>query len=266
MKESLPIGIFDSGVGGITVLGRAVRLMPKENYIYYADTANFPYGDKFHEEVRDDVFKAVAKMAERGIKMLVVACNTATAAAIKELRAAYDFPVLGIEPALKPAVEGEGHGRIAVIATQLTLQEEKFRLLFQRYGAEKGQILSLPAAGLADLVENGHYNDDTGRSFLRSLFQGVEADTIVLGCTHYLFLLPLIRELFPHALVIDGGEGLSRNILRTIETRGLANKNGSGKVTVMASDTSFLPRFDCFFEDIQSILDTLPHRIEQSSF
>lgn len=262
MKRSLPIGIFDSGVGGITVLGRAVRLMPKENFIYYADTANFPYGDKSHEEVRDDVFKAVAEMAERGIKMLVVACNTATAAAIKELRAAYDFPVLGIEPALKPAVEGDDHGRIAVIATRLTLQEEKFRLLFQRYAAEKGQILSLPAAGLADLVESGHYNDDVGRVFLRSLFQGVEADTIVLGCTHYLFLLPLIREIFPHALVIDGGEGLSRNILRTLRDQNMMNENGCGNIAVMASDVSFMPRFYRFFNDLQSILNVLSHKME----
>ncbi|MGN1012156.1 MAG: glutamate racemase [Clostridia bacterium] len=261
MDKHLPIGIFDSGVGGLTVLGRAVELLPEENFIYYADTAHFPYGDKSHAEVREHVFSAVSEMAEKGVKALVVACNTATAAAINDLRARYDFPVFGIEPALKPAVEDEHSGTIAVIATRLTLREEKFQRLLERY-REKGEIINVPAAGLADLVEQGHYADDTGRAFLRRLFDGVTPDTIVLGCTHYLFTEPLLREMFPDARIIDGGEGLVRNLLRVLEESGMKN-SGGGKVEVMASGGDFQPRFDAFFSDIRSILAGLPHKMEQ---
>lgn len=260
MDKHLPIGIFDSGVGGLTVLGRTAELLPEENFIYYADTAHFPYGDQSHAEVRKHVFTAVDEMAAKGIKALVVACNTATAAAINDLRACYDFPVLGIEPALKPAVEDTDSGTIAVIATQLTLREEKFRCLLERY-REKGEIVNLPAAGLADLVEQGHYSDDTGRSFLRRLFNGVKPDTIVLGCTHYLFTEPLIRELFPDAKIFDGGEGLARNLVRILEESNLRNEDG-GKVEVIASGKDFTPRFEVFFSDIRSILAQLPHKME----
>ena len=259
MDKHLPIGIFDSGVGGLTVLGRAVELLPQENFIYYADTAHFPYGDQSRAEVREHVFAAAAEMAEKGIKALVVACNTATAAAIKDLRERYDFPVLGIEPALKPAVEDDCAGTIAVIATRLTLREEKFRLLMERYG-EKGEIVNVPAAGLADLVEQGHYADDVGRAFLRRLFEGVKADTIVLGCTHYLFTEPLIREIYPHARILDGGEGLARNLVRVLDEKGLRNENG-GKMDVMSSGGDFMPRFERFFPDIRSILARLPHKM-----
>lgn len=263
MNKNAPIGIFDSGVGGITVLGRAVEQMPQENFIYYADTAHFPYGDKTREEVKEYVFAAAEQIGKKSPKMLVIACNTATAAAINDLRERFDFPVLGIEPALKPAVEKADSGNIAVMATSLTLREEKFRRLFQRY-AEMGQgdIINLPAAGLADLVEEGHYNDDVGRNYLRELFHGVKPDTIVLGCTHYLFMLPLIRELFPDAAVIDGGEGLARNILRTLERENMCADGEKGSIEVMSSAPAFLPRFDGYFQDIQSILKMLPHKIE----
>ena len=255
------IAIFDSGVGGISVLGRAVGLLPKENFIYYADTARFPYGDKDCDTVREGVFAAAAEMAAMDIKMLVVACNTATAAAIKELRASYDFPVLGVEPALKPAVEQAAGKRVAVIATALTLREKKFQLLFEKYRG-KGEIVNLPAPGLADLVERGHYNDAPARSYLQDLFRGVEADVVVLGCTHYLFLLPLILEFFPAAQIIDGGEGLVRNVCRTLAEQGLDNPSGSGALTVLSSDAaSFVPRFDGFFQDILSILAKTAHRI-----
>lgn len=259
-QNDLPIGIFDSGVGGISVLGRVVRALPKENFIYYADTVRFPYGDRTTEEVREGVFEAATAMAEKGIKMLVVACNTATAAAIKDLRAKYVFPVLGIEPALKPAVEKVAAGKVAVIATELTLREQKFRDLFQRYG-EKGDIVNLPAPGLADLVEQGHYHDDAGRAYIKNLFQDIQADTVVLGCTHYLFLLPLIKELLPQADIIDGGEGLTRNIVRILKAEELENTAGEGNIEVMSSaPEKFIPRFDEFFRNLQSILDML--RIE----
>ena len=261
MNREAPIGIFDSGVGGISVLGRLINLLPRENYIYYADTARFPYGDKSCAEVKAGVLKAAAAMAERGVKMLVVACNTATAAAIKDLRAKYGFPVLGIEPALKPAVETAAGKSVALIATSLTLKEEKFRRLFEAY-REKGEIVNLKAPGLADLVESGHYRDEMARAYLSELFAGVKADTVVLGCTHYLFLWELIREFFPGAEIIDGGEGLARNVCRTLEEQGLLKDGGEGSITVLSSDEAlFLPRFDGFFQDILSILALVSHKM-----
>lgn len=261
MDKEAPIGIFDSGIGGISVLGRLVGLLPKENYIYYADTARFPYGDKPCDEVKAGVLEAAETMRERGVKMLVVACNTATAAAIEDLRSKYDFPVLGIEPALKPAVNAATGKRVAVIATSLTLKEKKFQQLFATY-REKGAIVNLKAPGLADLVENGHYHDEQARAYLEQLFCGVKADTIVLGCTHYIFLLELIREFFPAAEILDGGEGLARNVCRTLTEKGLLNENGSGQITVLSSDeATFVPRFDGFFQDILSILKQASHKI-----
>ena len=260
VDKNLPIGIFDSGVGGITVLARALNLLPEENFIYYGDAAHFPYGDKTQEEVREHVFDAVGQMVAQGIKMLVIACNTATSAAIADLREMYDFPVLGIEPALKPAVESDDSGAIAVIATSLTLREEKFRVLFEKY-ASHGEIINLPAVGLADMVEHSHYADDTGRTFLRELFSGVHADTVVLGCTHYLFMAPLIREIYPEAKIIDGGEGLARNILRTLDAESIRSEVGGSKIEVMSSAESFVDKFDGFFDDIQAILKADPHKM-----
>lgn len=261
MSREAPIGIFDSGMGGISVLGRLTCLLPAENYIYYADTARFPYGDKPCDEVKAGVMEAAAVMADHGVKMLVVACNTATAVAIEDLRAKYDFPILGIEPALKPAVEEAAGKSVAVIATSLTLKEKKFQQLFEAY-RERESIVNLKAPGLADLVENGHYRDEQARAYLEHLFQGVKADTVVLGCTHYLFLLELIKEFFPAAEIFDGGEGLARNVCRTLKEKDLFNKKGPGQIKVLSSDqASFLPRFDGYFQDILSILKQTSHRI-----
>lgn len=261
MNREAPIGIFDSGMGGISVLGRLTCLLPAENYIYYADTARFPYGDKPGDVVKAGVMEAAAIMADHGIKMLVVACNTATAVAIEDLRAKYDFPILGIEPALKPAVEAATGKSVAVIATSLTLKEKKFQQLFEAY-REMGTIVNLKAPGLADLVESGHYRDEKARAYLEHLFQGVKADTMVLGCTHYLFLLELIKEFFPAAEIFDGGDGLARNVCRTLTEKDLLNKKGQGQITVLSSDqASFLPRFDGYFQDILSILKQTAHKI-----
>lgn len=261
VKKAAPIGIFDSGVGGISVLGRLTKLLPREDYIYYADTARFPYGDKPCEVVQAGVMAAAAAMAEHGLKMLVVACNTATAAAIEDLRAKYDFPVLGIEPALKPALAAAPGKRVALIATSLTLKEKKFRKLFEAY-REKGEIINVKAPGLADLVENGHYRDEAARAYLSRLFADVKADTVVLGCTHYLFLWELIREFFPAAEIIDGGSGLARNVCRTLREQKLLKEEGAGSITVLSSDREqFLPRFDGFFQDILSILALSSHKM-----
>lgn len=250
-----PIGIFDSGVGGISVLSRAKLALPREDFIYYADTAHFPYGDNGPGIIREEVLRAANIMVNRGAKALVIACNTATSIAIKDLRAKYDLPILGMEPALKPAVERCHNKRIAVMATSLTLREEKFRRLFDQCSV-RGDIINLPAPGAADLVENGHYNDEIGQAFLEKLFEGLgPVDGIVLGCTHYLYLLPLIRKKYPQAEIIDGGEGTVRHLTNVLAEEGLKNNEGCGRVEILSTDMAvFRPKFQRCLDDITTIL------------
>ncbi|HIZ76750.1 MAG TPA: glutamate racemase [Firmicutes bacterium] len=254
-ENTSPIGIFDSGVGGISVLGRAKLALPHEDFIYYADTAHFPYGDNDPAVIRSEVMRAAETMVEQGAKALVIACNTATSIAIQDLRARFSLPILGMEPALKPAVERCHDKRIAVIATSLTLREKKFRDLFARC-RERGDIVNLPAPGLADLVERGHYNDAMGEKFLADLFRGLgHVDGIVLGCTHYLFLLPLIHKDYPGVEIIDGGEGTVRHLIRTLTELHLENHEGEGQIQVLSTAPEiFLPKFQTYLDDITSII------------
>ena len=256
------IGIFDSGVGGIGVLARAERELPGERFIYYADTRRFPYGDAAPQTVLEGVTQAAEQMAEQGIQMLVLACNTATAVAAAALRARFDFPVLGIEPAIKPAITHCRGRRIAVIATALTLREPKFQRLFEQFRSE-GELLILPAPGLADLVERGDYDTATAEHTITELFLGAgHVDGIVLGCTHYLFLLPVIERLYPDAAIFDGGAGLVRNLRRTLAEKGPAGGEPA-PVQVLCSGerAEFLPRFARAHRDIAVILADGAHKI-----
>ena len=154
-RQECPIGVFDSGVGGISVLRELVAQMPNENYIFFGDSKNAPYGTKTLEEVQKLTCADAEYLLSRGVKALVVACNTATSAAIRILREKYaDMPVIGIEPALKPAVHAGGHPRVLVMATPMTLREEKFHALMQRFGSD-AEILRLPCPGLVEYVEQG---------------------------------------------------------------------------------------------------------------
>ncbi len=260
MKRDLPIAVFDSGVGGVGVLERCRDLLPLEDFIYYGDSANFPYGGKSTGVVKQAVLEVVEILAEKGIKALVIACNTATSAAISELRRTYDFPILGMEPALKPAVERGG--RIAVIATELTLKEEKFRALLAENS--QAQIVLFPAPGLADLVEAGHYADKEARLYLSRLFEGLgPIDAFVLGCTHYAFLLPYIREFYPHVAVFEGSDGTARYLRQRLETEDLLGKQGTGKVMVLSSGgPAFSRTFPKFLADISEIFAGESHKLK----
>jgi glutamate racemase len=154
-KKNLPIGFLDSGVGGLSVMREAIKIMPNENYIYFGDSKNAPYGVKPTKEIRDLTFNVVEFLMEKGIKGLVVACNTATSAAVSELRRVYpDMPLVGIEPAIKPAVELNKSGKILIMATPMTIKQQKFNLLLNKY-KEKAEIIPIPCAGLMEFIENG---------------------------------------------------------------------------------------------------------------
>lgn len=233
-KEALPIGIFDSGVGGISILKELVKLMPNENYIYLGDSANAPYGTKTLEQVVELVNNDAKYLYEKGIKALVVACNTATSAGIQILRAHYtDIPVIGIEPALKPAVLFREHPTVLVMATPMTLKEKKFHALMQRFETE-AEIVPLPCPGLMEFVERGELESDELEQYLKELFAPYDkVDAVVLGCTHYPFVRKMIQKVLGEETVLfDGGEGTARETRRQLEERGWLNPSQKkGKVT-----------------------------------
>ena len=232
------IAVFDSGVGGISVLRHLVRQMPGECYLYFGDSANAPYGSRTTEEVRNLTFAAAEKlMAEYPIKALVLACNTATAAAVKQLRSAYpDLIVIGIEPALKLAADHFPRGRIGVMATEVTLREEKFDMLLHRFD-ENCTVTKIPAPGLVQLIEAGKTDCAETEDLLRQILNPYigKLDALVLGCTHYPFAAKAIsRVLGDPVKLLDGGDGTARETRRRLEKAGLL-ENGEGRVLITNS-------------------------------
>lgn len=236
-KKQRPIGVFDSGVGGISVLRELVALMPNENYIFYGDSGNAPYGTKTLSEVQRLTCADAEYLLGQGVKALVVACNTATSAAIRILRAQYpDIPVIGIEPALKPAVMAKENPRVLVMATPMTLREEKFRLLMERF-EKRATILPLPCPGLVEFVERGELESPGLERFLTELFAQYReqpVDCVVLGCTHYPFVKPMVQKVLgEHVLVFDGGAGTARETKRQLQERGLLNPSAQKGTVVL---------------------------------
>ena len=233
------IGLFDSGVGGISVLRHMLRLMPDERYLYMGDSANAPYGTKTKEQVRQLSFAVAEKLIARGIKALVVACNTATSAAINDLRSAYpDLIVVGIEPALKLAADRFPKGNLGVMATPMTLREEKFDLLLHRFDSQC-RVSKIPAPGLVELIEQGRGNSAEAEILLRSLLKDYigNIDALVLGCTHYPFAAEAIsRVLGEQVALLDGGDGTARETKRRLALAGLLN-DSCGEIVIENSST-----------------------------
>ena len=231
-----PVGVFDSGVGGISTLREMIRELPEERFVYYGDMANAPYGTKSTEEVIACVRGVVDKLLEKQIKALVIACNTATGAAAATLRTELSIPVVGMEPALKPASKMRKNGAVLVLATPLTLHQEKFENLMKQYG--QGAV-KVPCPGLMEIVEA-----DDGAAALRYLqelfsrFDVDKVDAVVLGCTHYVFLKDMIRDLLPERIAItDGNAGTARQLRRVLDREGLLNDEGPGNVDLETSGT-----------------------------
>lgn len=221
-QKSDYIGVFDSGVGGISVLRQLKQYLPNERFLYFGDSANAPYGKRTTAQVRELTLLATEKMMAFGLKALVVACNTATSAAIQTLRETYpDLIVIGIEPAVKPAVDQFPGGRIGVMATDVTLREEKFSGLLRRF--ETGAtIVKISAPGLVELVESG--KADSADALLENILAPYKGnlDALVLGCTHYPLASAAIRRVLgPRVVLIDGGEGTARETKRRLEQAGL---------------------------------------------
>ncbi len=226
--DTRPIGVFDSGLGGVSTLRSLVHVMPGEDFIYLGDTANAPYGTKKEEEIRDLTFRAVKCLIDRGVKELVVACNTATSAAAGFLRSTLDIPVIGIEPAVKPAAEIVGDGCLLVLATPATIRQEKLKKLVERYGRN---TRLLPCPGLMEYAERLELEGPSIDAFLDRLLLPVrelKIDACVLGCTHYPFLKKAIEKALPGVPIFDGNEGTARQARRVLEERGLLSGKGEG--------------------------------------
>lgn len=234
-KKNLPIGVFDSGLGGISVLAELLKTLPDEKFIYLGDCLNIPYGDKDVKQIQLLTFESVNFLIQKGIKMLVIACNTATSAAIVQLREKLHIPVIGMEPALKPAVERGKKGSIVVMATTTTLREQKFHRLMQRYG-EKADIISLPCPGLVELIEEGKLEGKEIDGLLENLISSLgkkEISSVVLGCTHYPLIKKAIQKVYGENVeIIDGNKGTALHIKRTLEEKDLMMEPGKGKYEV----------------------------------
>lgn len=229
---SSPIGIFDSGVGGLSVLRHIRASLPQENLLYFADSAYAPYGERPEQEIVARSLAVADFLLQKKAKALVVACNTATAAAIRALRERYPaMPVVGVEPGLKPAAALTRSGTVGVLATERTLSSLKFAQLRDQLLAATGiRFLAQPCTGLADRIEKGELASPGTARLLHGyiiplLEQG--ADTLVLGCTHYPFVRPLLENLLhrgsPRVAIVDTGEAVARQLVRLLDTHGLRN-------------------------------------------
>jgi len=222
------IAVFDSGVGGISVLRHLMQQMPGERFYYFGDSANAPYGTKSKEEVRQLSFAAADYLKGKGIKALVIACNTATSAAVQSLREANPhLIVIGIEPALKLAADTFPGGNLGVMATPMTLKEEKFARLLERF-SQDNTIFKIPAPGLVELIEAGKADSPEAEALLRPLFADLpQLDALVLGCTHYPFAKEVLTRLLPGTALLDGGEGTARETKRRLSEAGLLHDGES---------------------------------------
>ena len=229
------IGMFDSGIGGLTVLKELRKLLPNENYIYYADSKNNPYGEKNDEELMNIVTNIVNFLIEKEVKIIVIACNTATTRCINRLRKMYpDMIFVGTEPAIKVACD-KNYKNTLVMATPGTIKSERTHELVKLNKRSDQKITLLPCKGLADAIESG--NKDRINKVLHKLLDKYTCqniDSIVLGCTHYPHVKKNIKEIFPNAKLIDGNKGVSKQVKRQLESHNLlSNSEKHGKVKMI---------------------------------
>ncbi len=236
--SSKKIAIFDSGIGGITFLKEAYKLLPDEDYIYYADTDNVPYGIKPREIVKEYIFQAVDFLSRQNIKLLVIACNTATSAAINDLRRKHKFPILGMEPAVKPAVEKTTGKRILVIATTLTMNEEKLKNLILNFDKEN-QVDMIALDKLVTYAERFQFDGNEIKDYIKSSRNFINIrnyGTIVLGCTHFILFKSVIRELIPEGIeIIDGNNGTLNNMMNVLKRNNIFNQSNGGNILFYSS-------------------------------
>jgi glutamate racemase len=252
MKEvgrvSAPVGVFDSGIGGISILLEIRKVLPSENILYFADSAHCPYGDKPVEDIRARTMAITEFLIGQGAKAVVVACNTACSAGLDQVRKENPgTPIIGVEPAVKPAHKITRNGKIGILSTSLTLSGGKFSMLAEKF-ANDIHLFTQPSSGLADLVEAGKIHAPETRVLLEKYLhplmeQGI--DTLILGCTHYPFLKSVIEDICGNGIrLLDTGEAVARQTGRVLESKNLLNTEGGiGTVTFFTTgDPAFTGR------------------------
>lgn len=223
--QKQPIGLFDSGIGGVTIWNAVHSLLPHESTIYLADSKNAPYGIKSKQEIIDLSIKNTDYLIQKGAKIIVVACNTATTNAIKELRNLYNIPFIGIEPAIKPAAKNSQTQKIGILATKGTLSSELFNQTVANF--KNTTIIEQIGFNLVQMIENGDLNSEEMKQLLQSYIHPMldaNIDYLVLGCTHYPLLLPIIKEIVPkHVKIIDSGSAVAKQTKKVLEENNLLN-------------------------------------------
>lgn len=226
MNKSAPIGVFDAGVGGLSVLRDIRAVLPHEQLIYVADSGHVPYGSKTPDYIRDRSATLTSFLFELGTKAIVIACNTATAAAAASLRATFAVPIVGMEPAVKPAAAATKNGVIGVLATVSTLRSARYAALLDRFG-DGIEVVTQPCPGLVEQIEAGDLDGPTTRAMIERFTAPLvarRADAIVLGCTHYPFVRPLIADIVgPDVALIDTGAAVARRLGQVLAERDLLN-------------------------------------------
>ena len=233
------IGVFDSGVGGLSILDEALQQLPHHNYIYFADSANAPYGDKPPQWIAERSLQICRYLVEQDCSAIVVACNTATAEALATIRSTLDIPIIGVEPGIKPAAMQSQNGIVGVLATEATLNSDKFNALLATL-PEHCQFIKQAGAGLVPLIEAGLIETPEMQALLRSHLKPIQdqgADTLVLGCTHYPFLKKMIRAVVGDSMtLIDTSDAVVRQLLRQMHQQGLiVSSKHSPKLSLLST-------------------------------
>lgn len=239
-----PIGVFDSGLGGISVLKELRKHMPNEHFIFYGDSAYAPYGTRESDYIIDRCIHICDYFMSRNVKAIVIACNTATSVAAPILREKYPIPIIGMEPALKVAAYGKEHQNIIVMATPLTLKEKKFEDLMSHFSSNN-HIMKMPCPELVSIIENDELdNKDKVLNQLYTYYRDInlkEVDSIVLGCTHFVFYRKYFDEHFQHIEIIDGNLGTSKHLKHILETNEQISKSeGSTEILNSSTDDKYI--------------------------
>ncbi len=237
-SASDPIGVFDSGIGGLTILRSVREALPGEDLVYVADAAHVPYGQKSPEQIRRRAMFICGFLVDQGVKAIVVACNTATAASIEALRGQWPIPFIGVEPAVKPAIAATRSGVVGVLATPATLASERYRSLIERF-ATGVRIVAQPCAGLAEHIECGDLDSAQTEQLLRQFVEPLLAqnvDAIVLGCTHYPLVAHIVQRIAGDGVtVIENGRAVAKQLARQLEGAGALRGRATGCETFWTS-------------------------------
>jgi len=232
------IGVFDSGVGGLSILDEALKQLPRHHYLYLADSANAPYGEKTASWIANRSLQMCRHLFNQGCDAIVVACNTATAEAIKQIRSELQIPIIGVEPGIKPAAMQSHNGIVGVLATEATLNSDKFNALLATL-PNHCQFIKQAGAGLVPLIENGQLESPQMRALLQTHLKSIieaQADTLVLGCTHYPFLKNQIQGLIGTSLtIVDTSDAVVRQLGRQLEQHRLSDETGKVSLSLLST-------------------------------